>query len=542
MAPRKKPTLEDQADAFQQQLSSFQQDLKASLREAIQEALTTVLQHQHAPPPTDATSVTDSSDDPTDNPWAQQGRNNLRRDERDAGETRWEASFKMDIPEFLGTLQPEEFLDWLSFVEEVLDFKRVPEDMRTSLVATKFRGRASAWWQQFKAARQNSGKPKLCSWEKLKKHMRRTFLPYNYERTLYTKLQNLRQGSKTVEDYATEFFQTLAHVSLTETEDQLVSRFLGGLRPQLQVPLQQFNPNSVSEAYQRALSMELQIRPPWNTGGSRQRFSPTTELPAVVTTDLVPSNRATSSRPPLPPENLNTSRPSRPNALRCYSCGEPGHRQTACPNAKRRGLLLDDADVDHEAKYDDYGDDPPADIEDAFGDKGPLLVLRRSCFLPRSSQEPWLRSNLFRSTCTVNGKICRLVIDSGSCVNAISDEAVRHIILGRPWQYDHATIHHGRDNTYTFVFANRTITLHPSPENYDLASAVPPPPNVVAPPKQPLLLLSKAAFEEQLCKTSTIFALIQQPASVAPLMEVPESFRPLLDDFQDVFPQDLPLG
>jgi hypothetical protein len=40
----------------------------------------------------------------------------------------WEASFKLDILEFQGCLQPEEFIDWVAVVEEVLDFKEVPDD------------------------------------------------------------------------------------------------------------------------------------------------------------------------------------------------------------------------------------------------------------------------------------------------------------------------------------------------------------------------------------------------------------------------------
>lgn len=57
---------------------------------------------------------------------------------------RWEAGFKVDIPEFHGGLQPEEFLDWLIAAEEVLDFKEVPADKRVPLIATRFRGRAAA--------------------------------------------------------------------------------------------------------------------------------------------------------------------------------------------------------------------------------------------------------------------------------------------------------------------------------------------------------------------------------------------------------------
>jgi hypothetical protein len=63
---------------------------------------------------------------------------------------RWESGFKLDILEFSGGMQPEEFLDWVAAVEEILDFKEVPKDKRVSLVATKFWGRVAAWWQQLK--------------------------------------------------------------------------------------------------------------------------------------------------------------------------------------------------------------------------------------------------------------------------------------------------------------------------------------------------------------------------------------------------------
>lgn len=163
---------------------------------------------------------------------------------------RWESGFQIDIPEFVGTLNPEEFLDWLNMVEEILEFKQVPDEMRVTLVATRFKSRALAWWTQTKETRCRGGKSRIDKWDRLKKHMRRAFLPYNYERTLYNKLQNLRQGSRKVDEYASDFFEMIARTKLLETEDQLVSRFIGGLRTQLQIPMQQFNPVTVSEAHQ----------------------------------------------------------------------------------------------------------------------------------------------------------------------------------------------------------------------------------------------------------------------------------------------------
>jgi hypothetical protein len=120
-------------------------------------------------------------------------------------------------------------LDWIAVVEEVLEFKGLPEDKRVSLVTTKFRGQAAAWWQQLKQSRTWLGKSKINRWEKLLKHMRLAFLPYNYTQTMYQRLQNLSQGSKTMNEYKEEFYKYLTQVDLAETDDQLVSRYIGGL-------------------------------------------------------------------------------------------------------------------------------------------------------------------------------------------------------------------------------------------------------------------------------------------------------------------------
>ncbi|GKB54910.1 reverse transcriptase domain-containing protein [Tanacetum coccineum] len=86
------------------------------------------------------------------------------------------------------TLSPEGFIDWLVVVEEVFEFKEVPENKRVLLIATKLRGRASAWWQQLKLTRERVGKPRITSWQKMKKCMRANFIPYNYQWQMYQRL------------------------------------------------------------------------------------------------------------------------------------------------------------------------------------------------------------------------------------------------------------------------------------------------------------------------------------------------------------------
>nr|GEW68516.1 hypothetical protein [Tanacetum cinerariifolium] len=51
-------------------------------------------------------------------------------------------------------------IDWLVAVEEVFEIKEEPENKRVSLITTKLRGRASAWWQQLKLTRERVVKPR----------------------------------------------------------------------------------------------------------------------------------------------------------------------------------------------------------------------------------------------------------------------------------------------------------------------------------------------------------------------------------------------
>ena len=179
---------------------------------------------------------------------------------RAAESSRWESGFKLNIPEFKGALQPDEFLDWVASVEEVLDFKDVSLDKRVPLVATKLRGRAAAWWQPPKQSRIRQGKQKISTWEKLLKYMRQEFLPYNYTRTVYQQFQNLRQGNRSVDEYTTDFYQLKNRIDLGESESHTVSRYIGGLKQALQDAINFYDPFTVSEAHQKALMLEKQSR------------------------------------------------------------------------------------------------------------------------------------------------------------------------------------------------------------------------------------------------------------------------------------------
>ena len=71
--------------------------------------------------------------------------------------------FKVEILEFEGKFDPEEFLDWLHTVERVFEYKDVLEDKEVKLVALRLRKYASLWWANLCAKRIRERKSKIRS-------------------------------------------------------------------------------------------------------------------------------------------------------------------------------------------------------------------------------------------------------------------------------------------------------------------------------------------------------------------------------------------
>ncbi|KAI8543512.1 hypothetical protein RHMOL_Rhmol08G0224200 [Rhododendron molle] len=339
-----------------------------------------------------------ASDEETENPFvvgAPGGDSFYQRRENGRGllancdSRQWESGLKVDLPEFQGGLAPKEFLDWVATIEEILDFKRVPEDKWVALVATRFQGRVAAWWQQLKLSRSKQGKEKISSWENLKKI-----------------------GSRSVDDYTTEFHQLVVQNDIAETEEQLVSRYIRGFREQLQYMLNMFDTYSVLKAHHRALQLERQA--------NRKSAAPAWGVVAQTTPSPV-SIRPTGNSIPVVPQAIRAG----VSWSKCFKCGEPDHRDIECRKGDGLGkALFVDADkivsehyeeYDQEATYDESqpsADSLDGDVEEVVGDVRPLLVVRRSCYARREVEgNSWLRGNVFQSTCTIGGKVCRFVID-----------------------------------------------------------------------------------------------------------------------------------
>lgn len=200
-------------------------------------------------------------------------------------------------------------------------------------------------------------------------------------------------------------------------------------------------------------------------------------------------------------------------------------------------------------------------------------------------EDNWLRNNIFHTRCTSLGKVSNVIIDGGSCENVVATTMVEklnlkmmehpqpyklswlqkgnevkvnkkclvqfsigqnykdeiwcdvvpmdacHLLLGRPWQYDRKVVHDGFRNTYTFEKDGVKIVLGP------MKSGSSPKPMKVDGNN----LLTKSEFLIAFEEIKEAYALV--------IMEenemkggIPPTLRPLLQEFQDVIPKEIPAG
>ena len=140
---------------------------------------------------------------------------------------------KMKIPAFQGKSDPEAYLEWEKKVELVFDCHNYPENKKVKLAAIEFSDYAIVWWDQLVMNRRRNRERPVETWEEMKIVMRKRFVPSYYYRELYNKLQSLRQGNRSVEEYYKEMEVAMIRANVEEDREATMSRFLVGLNREI---------------------------------------------------------------------------------------------------------------------------------------------------------------------------------------------------------------------------------------------------------------------------------------------------------------------
>ncbi|XP_031286963.1 uncharacterized protein LOC116145647 [Pistacia vera] len=279
---------------------------------------------------------------------------------------------------------------------------------------------------------------------------------------------------------------------------------------------------------------------------------------------------------------------AKPIPGKCFKCNQPGHRSSDCPLRKvihvvERGEEDDEVYCGPDGDDDEYEDDE---------DDGQSYVVRRLMLTPKQ-EDNTQQHQLFRTRCIITNLLLDVIIDSGSCENIISRDVVERLglktekhpnaytirrikavekiqvtkrckvpfsigqyrdevyfdvvdidacslLFGRPWQFNVAAQHDGKQNTYKLEKDGVKFTFLPMKKSSKTKASK------VKGLTFFTITHSGSELEVAFKASRVMHALIVKQVLTAEeelkKEEYPEVIRPLLEEFSEVIPEDLPDG
>nr|KYP41923.1 hypothetical protein KK1_036694 [Cajanus cajan] len=145
-------------------------------------------------------------------------------------------------------------------VEQLFSCHGVSEDRKVSLATLSFQGHAMYWWTSLEKERRINHEPPIQYWNELRSALRRRHIPPYYDRELMDKLQRLKQGSSSVEEYRQSMELLMMRAGIREEERTTISRFQSGLNLEIRDKVELLPYRDLNELVQLCLRVEHQLK------------------------------------------------------------------------------------------------------------------------------------------------------------------------------------------------------------------------------------------------------------------------------------------
>ncbi|XP_070054636.1 uncharacterized protein [Nicotiana tomentosiformis] len=397
-----------------------------------------------------------------------------RRGQRDRVKDDNINSINMKMPSFKETRDPDLYLDWERKVGAIFDCHNYSESKKVKLVIVE--------------GRLQEGQAPIVTWVEMKRVMRKRFIPSHFQRELQQRLQTLKQGSMSVDEY----FKSM-DMAMMQANYELVDLYI-----------------KVENQNKRKQTSSWKGR-----------------------------SNTISKKPGLNQEMKSSSRPQEGKDK------GRGHMMHEC-SSRRNIILREDGGYGSEKSEGEEEGDVSDEDDIELPNDGMIGVVRRIMTINLGSNSEEQRENIFHTRCGIKWKTCSMIMDIGSyanvvslyfveklelacmkqrktcsmimdigsCANVVSSYFVGklelawmkhptpyrlqwlndscelkvnkqcmisfnvgrydddilcdiipmqafHISLGRPWQYDRNVFHDGRKNRYSLELNGRKFTLIP---------------------------------------------------------------------------------
>ncbi|KAL0553911.1 hypothetical protein IC582_007815 [Cucumis melo] len=148
---------------------------------------------------------------------------------------------------------------WLSSLETIFRYMKCPEDQKVQCAVFMLTDRGTAWWET--TERMLGGDVSQITWQQFKESFYAKFFSASLRDAKRQEFLNLEQGDMTVEQYDAEFDMLSRFApEMIATEAARADKFVRGLRLDIQGLVRAFRPATHADALRLAVDLSLQER------------------------------------------------------------------------------------------------------------------------------------------------------------------------------------------------------------------------------------------------------------------------------------------
>ncbi|KAH0716261.1 hypothetical protein KY284_009166 [Solanum tuberosum] len=318
----------------------------------------------------------------------------------------------MEIPSFKGTRDLDLYLDWERRVEAIFDCHNYSEGKKVKLVVVEFSDYAASWWKKHAKDRLQEELPPIATWAEMKRVMRKRFIPSYFQRDLQSRLQHLKQGSMSVDEYFKSMDMAMIQANCMEEEEATIVRFLNDELADMSVKVEKQIEKKQQNNSWRSQPNIISTKP-WSTQEGKAPSKPQDDRGKGK--GKVEEGGKTF--------NPKSSKPL--CSIQCHKCHGRGHMMHECPS-RRNILLRENGEYESEKSEGEEEEGEGVSEEDdlELPNDGIIGVVRRIMTINLGSVDEGPRKNLFHTRCGIKGKTYSMIIDGGSCANVVSSYLV----------------------------------------------------------------------------------------------------------------------
>nr|CAH67149.1 OSIGBa0122F23.6 [Oryza sativa] len=157
-------------------------------------------------------------------------------------------------PTFSSTTNPVEAGDWLHAVEKKLDLIQCTEQEKVSFASHQLHGPAAEWWDHFRQGRA-AGEP--ITWQEFTAAFKKTHIPSGVVALKKREFRALNQGSRSVTEYLHDFNRLARYAPEdVRTDEERQEKFLEGLNDELSYALMSTDFRDFQQFVDKAIRQE----------------------------------------------------------------------------------------------------------------------------------------------------------------------------------------------------------------------------------------------------------------------------------------------